>query len=120
MRGSGQDFYRKSEPNMDELRKSQPDILKAARDSYVLERKLGKDHESALDVAIESALRSHSRAILNFVKEYAISEAEILDTEEDEDDTLFDDGVGALLYLARELDEMIPMDDRRTAHESHE
>lgn len=77
--------------------------------AYALEMLHGSEHDAALKHAIEAAVASYESIVVNEVAQDAIWAAEIMD--EDGGD-IADDGVAALLWFARELQESIPMEDR--------
>jgi WhiB family transcriptional regulator, redox-sensing transcriptional regulator len=77
--------------------------------AYRLELEHGTDHTNALRNAVTAAVGSYEVSVIKEVAQDAIWAAEIMD--EDGGD-IADDGVAALLWFARELQESVPMDDR--------
>lgn len=78
--------------------------------AYALEMNAGTTHKDAMPVSIRAALLSRENAIRKEISEFAIAVAEDLDRNDSAE--LAQDGVAALLWLARELQEEVPMDDR--------
>jgi hypothetical protein len=87
-------------------------IVKAVREAFKAAKSLDYTPEQALEEAIGHfetvADREWAKATFNLL----VMRAQELDQEEHEDDSIFYDGVAALLSVAMELDAMIPMDDR--------
>jgi hypothetical protein len=77
--------------------------------AYRLEMEQGVEHAQALRNAVTAAVGSYETSVIKEVAQDAIWAAEIMD--EDGGD-IADDGVAALLWFARELQESVPMDDR--------
>lgn len=85
-------------------------VVDQAVATYDLETSLeSTDHAEALRLAITAAIRSYEAIVVSEVSEDAITAAEMMD--EDGGD-IADDGVAALLWFARELQESLPVDDR--------
>jgi hypothetical protein len=78
--------------------------------AYALEAQQEVDHGTALKNALGAALSSYENSVIKEVVWEALSAAEEIDHDDAAD--LADDGVAALCWLAKELEDSIPMDDR--------
>jgi hypothetical protein len=94
------------------LKYSPDSHVTAAIDVYDLEIKHGSSHQAAIEAAVMAACAHLERQFNKLTFEALVNKAEMLDQDDHDPDSIFYDGVAALLSFAMELDGKIPMDDR--------
>jgi hypothetical protein len=72
--------------------------------------------EEAMMTAIQAAVETGRRIFIREMRDMLLYKAEELDSDEDND--LFDDGPAALLSYAKDLDEMLPFEQRLENNDS--
>ncbi len=86
--------------------------VKAAHQVYQLEIDHGMTHEQALQAALTSGFAQIERFTTHNVFIALIDKAEKLDADDHDADSIFYDGVAALLSFAMDLEQAVPADDR--------
>lgn len=95
------------------LKDSQANARRQAADTIGLSSKLGTDPHVIMAQAVQAAISSHEKGILNEVVSALCALAEDIDSEDDpDDDSIVFDGVAAILYAAMCIEELIPVDSR--------
>lgn len=98
---------------MSDFRESAANARYQASVTLDLNIKLGMEPARAVALAVQAAIESHEKGVLNGIVDYLCDVAEELDSEEDPDDeSIVFDGVASLLYAAMDLETGIPLEDR--------
>jgi hypothetical protein len=84
-------------------------VRQTAREVMELEFSMGTSADDVMENVVEAVIEAQSREMLRNIRDWICAEAEALDGQESD---LNEDGVAALLWFARELDEEIPMEVR--------